>query len=118
MAPRQPDPSPGLEPERGFVLAVLEQGVDPDEELLELDELARTAGVEPVARLVQHRQQPDARTYVGKGKLDELKQAYTDAGAEVLIVDDEPSPSQHRPLENQLKARVVHRTLSPHPIFA
>src|SRR5260221_5664771 len=118
MAPRQPDPSPGLEPERGFVLAVLAQGVDPDEELWELDELARTAGVEPVARLVQHRQQPDARTYVGKGKLDELKQAYTDAGAEVLIVDDELSPSQQRLLENELKARVVDRTLLILDIFA
>ena len=118
MAPRQPDPSPGLEPERGFVLAVLAQGVDPDEELSELDELARTAGVEPVARLVQHRQQPDPRTYVGKGKLDELKQAYTDAGAEVLIVDDELSPSQQRLLENELKARVVDRTLLILDIFA
>ena len=79
MAVRQPDPTPGPEPERGFVLAVLAQGVDPDGELAELEELARTAGVEPVARLVQHRQHPDPRTYVGKGKLDELKQSYGDA---------------------------------------
>jgi GTP-binding protein HflX len=118
MAPRQPDPSPGLEPERGFVLAVLAQGVDPDEELQELEELARTAGVEPVARLVQHRASPDPRTYVGKGKLDELKQAYNDAGAEVLLVDDELSPSQQRLLENELKARVVDRTLLILDIFA
>src|SRR5664279_2546138 len=118
MAPRQPDPSPGLEPERGFVLAVLGQGVDPDDELAELEELARTAGVEPVARLVQHRASPDPRTYVGKGKLDELKQAYNDARAEVLIVDDELSPSQQRLLENELKARVVDRTLLILDIFA
>jgi GTPase len=118
MAPRQPDPSPGLEPERGFVLAVLAQGVDPDDELAELEELARTAGVEPVARLVQHRASPDPRTYVGKGKLDELKQAYNDARAEVLIVDDELSPSQQRLLENELKARVVDRTLLILDIFA
>jgi GTP-binding protein HflX len=118
MAPRQPDPSPGLEPERGFVLAVLAQGVDPDEELQELEELARTAGVEPVARLVQHRASPDPRTYVGKGKLDELKQAYSDAGAEVLLVDDELSPSQQRLLENELKSRVVDRTLLILDIFA
>ncbi len=118
MAPRQPDPSPGLEPERGFVLAVLAQGVDPDEELLELQELARTAGVEPIGRLVQHRSSPDPRTYVGKGKLDELKQAYHDAGAEVLLVDDELSPSQQRLLENELKSRVVDRTLLILDIFA
>ena len=118
MTPRQPDPSPGLEPERGFVLAVLAQGVDPDEELAELEELARTAGVEPVARLVQHRNAPDPRSYVGKGKLDELKQAYNNADAEVLLVDGELSPSQQRLLENELKARVVDRTLLILDIFA
>ena len=109
MAARQPDPSPGLQPERGFVLAVLAQGVDPDDELAELEELARTAGVEPVARLVQHRPRPDTRTYIGKGKLDELKQAYKDAGAEVLLVDDELSPSQQRQFENLAQARMPSR---------
>src|SRR3954451_20831581 len=118
MAPRQPDPSPGLEPERGFVLAVLAQGVDADDELAELEELARTAGVEPVARLVQHRSRPDPRTYVGKGKLDELKRVYGEAHAEVLIVDDELSPPQQRLLENTLQARVVDRTQLILDIFA
>jgi GTPase len=118
MAVRQPEPVPGTEPERGFVLAVLAQGVDPDDELAELHELARTAGVEPVARLVQHRPQPDPRTYVGKGKLEELKQAYRDACAEVLIVDDELSPSQQRQLENLLQARVVDRAELILDIFA
>jgi GTP-binding protein HflX len=106
------------EPERGFVLAVLGQGVDPDDELGELEELARTAGVEPVARLVQHRAQPDTRTYVGKGKLEELKEAYEAAGSEVLIVDDELSPSQQRALENTMQARVVDRTQLILDIFA
>ena len=46
------------EPERGFVLAVLAQGADPDDELAEVEELARTAGVEPVGRVVQHRPRP------------------------------------------------------------
>ena len=112
MAARQPEPTPGEEPERGLVLAVLAQGVDPDDELAELEELARAAGVEPVARVVQHRPHPDPRAYVGKGKLDELKQAYQDARAEVLLVDDELSPSQQRALENLLQARTVEKTLA------
>jgi GTP-binding protein HflX len=118
MTVRQPDPTPGSEPERGLVLAVLAQGVDPEEELAELRELARTAGVDPVAELVQHRPAPDPRSYIGKGKLDELKQAYGDAGAEVLLVDDELAPSQQRLLENALQARVVDRTQLILDIFA
>src|SRR6266571_2174916 len=117
MAVRQPDVT-GPEPERGCVLAVLAQGVDPDGELAELEELARTAGVEPVARLVQHRPHPDPRTYVGKGKLEELKQGYRSANAEVLLVDDELSPSQQRLLENVLEARVVDRAELILDIFA
>jgi GTP-binding protein HflX len=100
------------------VVAVLAQGVDPDDELAELEELARTAGVEPVARLVQHRPHPDPRTYIGKGKLDELKSAYKEAAAEVLLVDDELSPSQQRELENLLQARVVDRAELILDIFA
>jgi GTPase len=117
MPVRQPDRS-WAEPERGLVLAVLSPGADGADELAELEELARTAGVEPAARVVQHRRMPDARTYVGKGKLEELKQAYGDAGAEVLIVDDELSPPQQRRLENALQARVVDRTQLILDIFA
>jgi GTP-binding protein HflX len=106
------------EPERGFVLAVLGQGVDADDELGELEELARTAGVDPIARLVQHRAQPDPRTYVGKGKLEELKGSYRATDSEVLVVDDELSPSQQRLLENELQARVVDRTQLILDIFA
>jgi GTPase len=115
---RQPDPTPGGEPERGFVLAVLAQGLDPDEELAELAELARTAGVAPVGRLVQHRARPDQRTYVGKGKLEELKTAYAAADAEVLVVDGELDPTQQRALENALDSRVVDRTQLILDIFA
>ncbi|HEY8407299.1 MAG TPA: GTPase HflX [Gaiellaceae bacterium] len=105
-------------PERGFDLAVLGQGVDADDELGELEELARTAGVDPVARLVQHRARPDPRTYVGKGKLEELKETYRATGSEVLLVDEELSPSQQRLLENELQARVVDRTQLILDIFA
>ncbi|HYX77661.1 MAG TPA: GTPase HflX [Gaiellaceae bacterium] len=113
---RQPDPAPGAEPERGFVLAVPPKSADDD--LDELRELARTAGVEPVAELVQHRERPDTRTYVGKGKLEELKDAFARSGAESLIVDDELSPVQQKALENALQARVVDRTQLILDIFA
>jgi GTPase len=115
---RQPDPAPGAEPERGFVLAVLEQGTDPAEELAELRELSRTAGVEPVAELVQHRARPDPRSYVGKGKLAELKETFPASGAEVLIVDGELAPAQQRQLEDALQARIVDRTQLILDIFA
>ncbi len=118
MTTRQPDPLPGASAERALVVAVLPKGVDGAEELLELRELARTAGVEVVAELVQHRERPDRRTYVGKGKLEELKAAYADSGSEVLIVDDELDPTQQRALENALSARVVDRTQLILDIFA
>src|SRR5581483_4675928 len=112
MIPGQP------ELERGFVLAVLAQGVDADDELAEVRELARTAGVEPVGAVVQHRGRPAQRTYVGKGKLEELKQRFKEAGAESLLVDDELDPSQQRFLENALDARVIDRTQLILDIFA
>jgi GTP-binding protein HflX len=115
---RQPDPQPGAEPERGFIIAVLEKGADDDRELAEIEELAQTAGVEPVGRLVQHRAQPDRRSYLGKGKLEELRQAYLAAGAESLLVDDELTPPQQRVLEDALNARVVDRTQLILDIFA
>jgi GTP-binding protein HflX len=111
---RQPDPAL----ERGFIAAVLAQGVDSEDELAELRELARTALVEPIAELVQHRMQPERRTYFGKGKLDELKRSYRESGAEVLLVDDELAPAQQRTLEDTLQARVVDRTQLILDIFA
>jgi GTPase len=113
-----PDPAPGAEPERGFVVAVLAPGVDEEQELGELRELLRTAGVEPVGELVQRRPAPDVRTYVGKGKLEELKQLVKSAGAESLIVDDELDPGQQRRLEDALTARVIDRTQLILDIFA
>jgi GTP-binding protein HflX len=108
----------GPEPERGLLLAVLAKGADDEHELAELRELARAAGVNPVGQLVQHRTQPDPRSYVGKGKLEELKDAYGDVRAEVLLVDDELQPTQQRVLEDVLSARVVDRTQLILDIFA
>jgi GTPase len=113
-----PDPAPGAEPERGFVVAVLAPGVDEEQELGELRELLRTAGVEPVGELVQRRPAPDVRTYVGKGKLEELKELVKGSGAESLIVDDELDPGQQRRLEDALTARVIDRTQLILDIFA
>ena len=118
MTTRQPDPAPGAEPERGFVLAAPTKGADAGAELAELRELARTAGVEPIGELVQHRERPDPRTYVGKGKLVELQDAFKRSSAESLIVDDELTPVQQRRLEDALQARVVDRTQLILDIFA
>src|SRR6187397_3448589 len=114
----QPDPAPGAEPERGFLVAVLAQGVDEQDELAEMRELLRTAGVEPVGELVQRRPAPDPRTYVGKGKLVELKQAVAGSDAESLVVDDDLDPGQQRRLEDEFKLRVVERTQLILDIFA
>jgi GTP-binding protein HflX len=115
---RQPDPAPGAEPERGFLVGVFPKGTDAADELMELGELARTAGVLPVGELVQNRVHPDPRSFVGKGKLAELKQTFGDADAEALLVDDELSPTQQRTLEDALKTRVVDRTQLILDIFA
>jgi GTP-binding protein HflX len=115
---RQPDPAPGAEPERGFLVGVYPKGFDGRDELAELTELARTAGVQPVGELFQHRVRPDPRTFVGKGKLTELKQSFAGSASEVLLVDDELSPTQQRALEDALDTRVVDRTQLILDIFA
>jgi GTP-binding protein HflX len=115
---RQPDPAPGAEPERGFIVAVLGSGTDPDEELGEFRELSRTAGVEPVGEIVQRRPRPDERSYVGKGKLLELEHAFGESVADSLLVDGELTPAQQRRLEDRLSARVVDRTQLILDIFA
>jgi GTP-binding protein HflX len=115
---RQPDPAPGAEPERGFIVAVLGSGIDPDDELDEFRELSRTAGVETVGEIVQRRPRPDERSFVGKGKLVELERAFGESAAESLLVDGELSPAQQRRLEDRLSARVIDRTQLILDIFA
>src|SRR5262245_50635631 len=83
-----------------------------------MEELARAAGVEPVGSVVQHRARPAMRTYVGKGKVEELKEEFARLGAESLIVDDELEPAQQRYLEDALQSRVVDRTQLILDIFA
>jgi GTP-binding protein HflX len=118
VAPHQPDPAPGAAPERGFLVAVLPPSVDEEDELAEARELMRTAGVNVVDELVQHRPRPDPRTYVGKGKFEELKARVGEAETEALVVDADLDPSQQRRLEDALKLRVVDRTQLILDIFA
>jgi GTP-binding protein HflX len=118
VTPHHPDPAPGAEPERGFLVAAIPPTVDEEDELGEARELMRTAGLEVVGELVQRRASPDARTYLGKGRFEELKGRVSQASAESVIVDDDLDPSQQRRLEDALKLRVVDRTQLILDIFA
>lgn len=89
-----------------------------DESIAELEELAKTAGVEVVATLIQNRPSPDSGTYLGEGKLDELKNAAAELGADVIIFDDELSPVQVRNISDYLDIKVLDRTALILDIFA
>jgi len=69
-----------------------------------------SAGARVVGEMIQHLSRPDRTTYIGKGKVDELRDAVLAEGADVVIVDDELSPSQARNLEEALELKVVDRT--------
>jgi GTP-binding protein HflX len=86
--------------------------------LAELARLAETAGSEVLAGLVQRRPRPDPATFIGSGKVDELRDAVVDAGADTVICDGELSPSQLRQLEERLKVKVIDRTALILDIFA
>jgi GTP-binding protein HflX len=86
-----------------------------------LDELALlvdTAGADEVARIVQRRDAPDAATYVGKGKADELRQLSEEVDADTVVFDDELSPGQQRNLEKILGRTALDRTAVILDIFA
>src|SRR3954468_6571066 len=106
--------------QRALMIAALPEGDD----LAELQELLRTAGVATVGQLVQHRERPHPNTYLGPGKLTELKAAIKSAGAKgpaanVAAVDDELSPRQERNLEKELgDVPVIDRTAIILDIFA
>jgi GTP-binding protein HflX len=100
--------------QRAYLIAALETGDD----LSELHELLRTAGVAVVGQAVQHRDKPHPNTYLGPGKLLEVKDAAKDADANVIVVDDELSPRQERNLEKELGMSVVDRTATILDIFA
>ena len=89
-----------------------------EESIAELEELAKTAGVEVVGYLVQNRKSPDAATYIGDGKLEELKNAADELDADTIIFDDELSPVQVRNISDHLERKVIDRTSLILDIFA
>lgn len=89
-----------------------------DEPLEELRGLATTAGTTVVAEMVQRRTTPDAATYLGKGKVEELKGLLDEHTADVVIFDNDLNPGQTRNLEKSLKVKVLDRTELILDIFA
>lgn len=89
-----------------------------EESLAEFSELARSAGAQIAGQFVQHRDQPDPATLIGKGKLQEIAGAAASSDADVVLVDHELSPSQQRNIEAEVNARVIDRTQLILDIFA
>ena len=84
----------------------------------ELEELASTAGAVTVARIIQNRERVHPGTYLGKGKIDEVRELLWDTRATGVICDDELSPAQLRNLEDALDTKVMDRTMVILDIFA
>ncbi|MGH3425871.1 MAG: GTPase HflX [Nocardioidaceae bacterium] len=106
--------------ERVVLVGVWTEGTAQDAEnsLAELKLLAETAGSAVLDALVQRRQKPDPATYVGRGKVDDLRAAVQASGADTVICDGELAPSQLRNLEDRTGVKVVDRTALILDIFA
>ncbi|MBD5226647.1 MAG: GTPase HflX [Bacteroidales bacterium] len=89
-----------------------------EEYLDELDFLAHTAGAEPVKRFIQKLEYPNPRTYVGTGKLEEIRQYIEDNEIGLVIFDDDLSPKQVANIEKELKVKILDRTSLILDIFA
>lgn len=96
----------------------VEENDDTEKSLDELEELARTAGAVTVGRVIQNREQIHPATYVGKGKIDEIKELLWEKEATGIICDDELSPAQLGNLQDALDTKVMDRTLIILDIFA
>ncbi len=106
--------------ERVVLVGVWTTGTAEDAEnsLTELKLLAETAGSEVLDAMIQRRQKPDPATYIGSGKVEELKAVVDSTGADTVICDGELAPSQLRNLEDRVKVKVVDRTALILDIFA
>ena len=109
----------GKETERVILVGVsLTEQEDTRKSLDELKELASTAGAETVGTVIQSRDQVHPGTYVGKGKIDEIKDLLWELNATGIICDDELSPVQMKNLQDELDTKVMDRTLVILDIFA
>jgi GTP-binding protein HflX len=107
------------ETERVLLVGVqLNDGEDTESSLLELKELAKTAGAETVGQIIQSREYYHPATYIGKGKLDEVREYIEKLDATGIICDDELTPAQLRNLEDALNTKVMDRTMVILDIFA
>ncbi|MCW2809766.1 MAG: putative GTP-binding protein [Friedmanniella sp.] len=106
--------------ERVVLVSVWTTGsqVDADNALAELKLLAETAGSQILEGVVQRRQRPDPATYIGSGKVDELREVVVATGADTVICDGELAPAQLRNLEDRIKVKVIDRTALILDIFA
>src|SRR3954468_15185803 len=106
--------------ERVVLVGVWTEGTatDADNSLIELAALAETAGSQVLEGLIQRRHRPDPATYIGRGKVDELRDVVVATAADTVICDGELSPSQLRNLEQRVKVKVVDRTALILDIFA
>lgn len=89
-----------------------------EESLAEMDLLARSAGAFPVAQVTGSRRSPDPALFVGKGKVEEIRQALEDSSANLVLINHIISPVQERNLERALQCRVIDRTGLILDIFA
>ena len=102
-----------------FILVGVETGKDGMEESLsELAELLDTAGGETVGRVIQNLESINKATYVGKGKVEEIRELAEELGADGIVCDDELSPAQLSNLKDELDIKVLDRTLVILDIFA
>lgn len=105
--------------ERILLVGVQENdGDDTEESLQELAELAKTAGAEVVGTVIQKRERIHPGTYVGKGKIDEIRTLLNALDATGIICDDELSPVQMNHLQQELESKIMDRTLLILDIFA
>lgn len=105
--------------EKVILVAVsTDSGVDAEESLDELEELVNTAGAIVVGRVIQNLEHINNATYVGSGKVQELKDFIWENEADAIVCDDELSPAQYKNLEDELNVKVMDRTLIILDIFA